>query len=168
MDEISDTWFHTIRSLSTTQDLIIMAELFEKQASLLREQALKIQAKQKSADESQALIDYLKQTPHTVIKQLKKGLSLKEAIVESAKLSNCPTETIDHYWKRFCRSKQDNDIKSRNNIIFILAAMGLSNNEISNRVNMHPGSISRLLGQEKRARIPLARRLEIFSQTIKS
>lgn len=126
-----------------------LADFFEKQAEILRHKSMQ---DSKSNDEQTAgAIDFLLRTPRIVMRHLKTGCTREEALQRTADLTGAPLATIERAWKRFLYDKSDYELRRRNRLILELAALGLKNADIGKKMNLHPNSVSRIIGAARRA-----------------
>lgn len=124
------------------------AEFLERSADQVRELAVKNSIK---PEEQQAgAIDFLLRTPRIVMRHLKSGHSLDDAMALTAKETGAPVGSINRAWRRFCQDKSLYELRRRNRLIIELAAMGFTNAQIGKKVNMHPHSISRIISAARR------------------
>lgn len=130
--------------------LFRIAEYMERQAAIILALARKKQLKIDQGTEIDRQIKYLKETPNTVIKILRRGCSLEEAIAETSKISNAPIVTIEKHWEKFLHAKNKDTVIKRNKLIKDLHSLGLTNVAIAKRLDLHPVSVSRILSSAKR------------------
>ena len=79
------------------------------------------------------------------------SVSLERAIEMVAAETGCPAETVAHYVARREKELKTAKRKARDIEILRLASRGWSNAEISDRVGLAPGSISRIVQRSLRA-----------------
>ena len=146
------------------QDLYRMADFHDKQAVIIRSRAQKLQQRAHSGQMVDQQIKFLKNTPKTVMRYLKLGHCIDRALQLTADHTDTPKVTIKAHWKNFTDSKKQNDIKLRDNLIMEMHGLGLSNVAISNRIDLHPVSVSRILSKKKKQRLynPNPDKIELF------
>lgn len=127
-----------------------MADFFEHQAELIRNQSNYIVAKNNVQARQSVAIDILITSPRIVLRLLQTGQSLQEAQINAAKEIGAPVSTIENGWKRFCYDKSHYELKRRNRLILELAAMGFSNSDIGKKVFLHPNSVSRIITSQRK------------------
>ncbi|MGH1377165.1 MAG: hypothetical protein ACRBCK_12585 [Alphaproteobacteria bacterium] len=131
--------------------LFRMAEYMERQAEIILALARKKQLKIDRGVEIDRQIQYLKNTPTTVIKKLRRGCSLEEAIAETAKISDAPIVTIKKHWDNFLSNKDQNSVAQRNKLIMDLHSLGLTNVTIAKRLHIHPVTVSRIISKHRKS-----------------
>ena len=130
--------------------LFRIADYMERQAEIILSLARKKQLKIDQGSEIDRQIKYLKDTPNTVIKILRRGCSLEEAIAETSKISDAPIVTIEKHWENFLNAKNRDTVAQRNKLIRDLHSLGLTNVTIAKRLDLHPVSVSRILSSAKK------------------
>lgn len=130
--------------------LFRIAEYMERQAEIILALARKKQLKIDQGTEIDRQIKYLKETPSIVIRILRRGCSLEEAIAETSKISDAPIVTIEKHWENFLHTNNKNTVAQRNKLIRDLHSLGLTNVAIAQRLDLHPVSVSRILSSAKK------------------
>ncbi len=143
-----------------------MAEWHDKQATILRARAQTLQEYEYMQDKVTLRVEFLRNTPKIVMRYLKQGHSAERACELAAQHTGVELKTIATHWKRFIDDKERKSVRLRNSLILELHGLGLTNVNIAERLNMHPGSVSRILKAEKCKRIynPNPERIALFSQ----
>lgn len=122
-----------------------MADFFERQAELIRQQSDQIAANNNIQARHASAVDTLIRSPRIVLRFLQRGCTLVEAQNQAAKTIGVPVGSIERAWKRFCFDKSHYELKRRNRLIIELAAMGFTNADIGKKVFLHPNSVSRII-----------------------
>ena len=126
-----------------------LADFFENQAEMCREHAHKNAL---TTDEQQSgAIDFLMRTPRIVMRYLRAGCTLDEALQKTAECTHAPIGSIQRAWRRFLADKSTYELRRRNRLILELASMGFKNADIGRKLGLHPNSVSRIIGQARRA-----------------
>lgn len=125
-----------------------LADFFDGQAENCRQKA--IQQAFSNDEKKAAGIDFIIRTPRIVMRHLKTGCTLHEAIRKTAHETSVPETSIKNAWKRFCYDKSLYEMKRRNRLILELATMGFSNADIGRKVNLHPNSVSRIITRARK------------------
>ncbi|MCB1557235.1 MAG: hypothetical protein KDJ15_07990 [Alphaproteobacteria bacterium] len=146
------------------KSLYRMAEWHEKQSSILRARAQSLQEYQHMENQVAMRVDFLHQTPKTVIRYLKQGHTAERACQLAADHTGVPLRTINAHWKNFLSDKDRKATKQRNALILELHGLGLTNVNIADRLNLHAVTVSRILKKEKSKRIynPNQERIALF------
>lgn len=124
----------------------------ERQAEIIIAHARKRQAKIDSQNAIEHRVKFLKDTPKTVIRMLRRGHSLEEALKETSKICDVPIVTISKHWDNFLKEKNQKSVAERNKLLKDLHALGLSNVTIAKRLDLHPVSVSRILSKNKKGK----------------
>ncbi len=130
--------------------LFDIANWHDKQATILRERAHLLAARANQQNDIDRRLKFLDRLPDTVMRYLRQGCSLIEAMDKAAEHSKVPLATVQTRWQAFIVTKDKKSISRRNKLIMDLAALDLTNAQIGARVDLHPVSVSRIIGQEKR------------------
>ncbi len=138
------------KSLSRLDHLSLrdLAEFFETQADLCRNEAVKNLTNEQERIASG--INYLNTIPRVIMRFLKTGCTLKEAISNAANDVNAPIGSVERSWNRFLSDKSVYELRRRNNLIIELACLGFSNSDIGKKVYLHANSVSRIISQARR------------------
>lgn len=124
-----------------------MADFFEEQADRFRQEA--IGASRTDSERQAAGINYLLKAPRIVMRFLRQGCSLSEALERASASINVPYESVERSWQRFLHDKSLHELKRRNTLIIELAALGLTNSDIGKKVGLHCNSISRIISKAR-------------------
>jgi len=127
--------------------LFRLAEWHEKQATVARARAHRLEQRKATDMHIDREIKYLQTLPQYVMKYLRQGHDLDGAIKLAADHTDCPPLTVRARWKKFISIKNSADMAQRNRLIKDLAEFGLTNEQIGKRVALHKNSVSRLLSK---------------------
>lgn len=124
------------------------AAFLEQTAEIIHEKAKQNAFK---PEEAQAgAIDHLMRSSRIVIRHLRKGCTLDEALEKTADDIGAPIDSVKRTWRRFCNDKSIYELRRRNRLIIELASFGFTNAQIGRKVNLHPNSVSRIIGAARR------------------
>ncbi|MCK5385145.1 MAG: hypothetical protein KAJ29_06160 [Alphaproteobacteria bacterium] len=124
-----------------------LADYFEEQADRCRQEAVSCAH---SESEQQATgINYLLKAPRIVMRFLRQGHSLSEALENTAASIKVPLGSIERSWQRFLQDKSLYEMKRRNTLIIELAALGFTNADIGKKVGLHSNSVSRIIAKTR-------------------
>lgn len=132
------------------QALFTLAAWHDKQATILRERAHVLAGRQNQENDIDRRLQFLERIPATVMKYLRQGCSLDEAQAKTAVHADTLLATVEKRWQDFITIKDSKSLAQRNRLIMDLAAMGLKNRQIGDRVGLHEVSVSRIISKEKR------------------
>lgn len=141
-----------------------IAEWHDKQACVLRSRAQSLQEKEHMSNQVAMRVEFLRNTPRTVLRYLKQGHSTERACQLAAEHTGISLVTIKSHWKQFLDDKNQKAVKQRNAIILEMHGLGLSNVGIADRLNLHHVTVSRILKKEKAKRVynPNPERIALF------
>lgn len=144
--------------------LYMLAEYHDKQATIIRARAHDLQCRQDIERRSAMRVDFLKSTPKVVARYLKQGHDIDRAIALAADHTSLPESTVRSWWDQFLDDKQRKAVRQRNNLAYDLAALGLTNVKIAERLGLHPVSVCRIVKKERLKRIynPNTDRLQLY------
>ena len=149
------------------KSLYHMAEWHEKQATIFRTRAHQLQRDEHRENTVALRVEFLRNTPKTVMRYLKQGHSAERACQLAADHTNVPLLTIISHWERFLSDKSRKSIKQRDYLIFEMHGLGLKNVNIADRLNLHEVTVCRILKKEKEKRLvknPNPERIAFFAQ----
>ena len=127
--------------------LFSMADYLHRQSEIVLALARKKQAKEDEKLETERRIMCLQESYKTVMRMLRRGMSLSEAIEETAKIIQTPITTIEKRWEDFLADTNRTNSRQRHILIRDLSSIGITNVEIGRRLGMHPVTISRILSR---------------------
>lgn len=130
--------------------LFDIANWHDKQATILRERAHLLAARANQQNDIDRRLKFMERLPDTVMRYLRQGCSLQESMTKAADHAKVPFATVQTRWASFIAAKDKKCMARRNRLIMDLAALDLTNAQIGERVDLHPVSVSRIIGQEKR------------------
>mgnify|MGYP006440503079 CR=1 FL=1 len=132
--------------------LLHLSRWHQKQANLLRKRIDEIEYYKGMNERSRERVDFLARMPQYVRRHLRRGLSLEEAIDATHTDTGVKKYCIRQHWKDYIRSKNENDIALRNQLILDLAALNMTHSTIGQRLGLHRKSVARIIQQERRQR----------------
>lgn len=130
-----------------------LAEWHDKNATVIRARAHSLVEYYDMREKVDRKIEFLKALPKTTMKYLRQGHPLDKALELTAQHSDVPLATVKTHWKDFTDLREGDSMAHRNRLIMDLAALGLKNAQIGERVGLHPISVSRIISKEKRTRL---------------
>lgn len=152
--------------------LFNIANWHDKQATILRERAYLLAARANQQNDIDRRLKFLDRLPDTIIKYLRQGCTLAEALQKSADHAGTPLATAQARWTAFIDMKDKKSLAKRNHAIMDLAALDLTNAQIGDRFGLHPVSVSRIISHEKRRLISWRRSeykgLEVVNSSLPS
>ncbi len=98
-------------------------------------------------------LQFLEKLPQTVCKYLRQGHSAVQACELTSTHTEVALATVQAHWRRFLTEKSEVSMAQRNRLIMDLAALGLTNALIGDRVGLHANSVSRIISAEKKRRL---------------
>lgn len=125
-----------------------LANFFEDQAEICRHEAVK--SATSDLEKQAAGINYLVNAPRLIMRHLKQGHRLNDALKSTSEELKVPLSSIQRTWERFTHDKSIYELKRRNRLIIELAALGFSNSDIGKKVNLHPNSVSRIISKVRK------------------
>lgn len=135
------------------KDLYRLAEWHEKQAMVLRSRAHRLEERAEDNIRIDRRLRFFQQLPRAVQTYLRHGHALHDALGLVARDNGVPVATVDNYWRKFISGKSKRDMGERNTLMLDLAALGLTNPQIGERVGLHEKSVSRILSRIRRERL---------------
>jgi len=147
--------------------LYTMAEWHDKQSTILRARAQTLLMRKVQGDHVSQRVNFIKNTPRTVIKYLRAGHDIEIAIKRAADHTGLDEKTIAKNWKLFVDNKTKENLIARNKLAFEMHGLGISNVQIAKRLNLHPVTVSRVLKKEREKRLvknPNPERIAFFRE----
>lgn len=135
------------------KDLYRLAEWHEKQAGVLRSRAYRLEERADDSVRIDRRLRFFQQLPRAVQTYLRHGHALPDALGLVARDNGVPVATVENYWRKFISGKSKRDKGERNTLMLDLAALGLTNPKIGERVGLHEKSVSRILSRIRRERL---------------
>lgn len=122
------------------------ADFLEKNAEILRQMAFE---KRRDMDKKMARAGmFLEALPREVLRHIENDyVDRVTAIQRVSDKYNLPFATVEGCYKRFTSRRSMHTARLRNRTIIELAALGMKNAEIGDRVNLHPHSVSRIVSK---------------------
>lgn len=133
--------------------LYMVAENFDKQATILRARAQKLQEREYMSDQVSKRVEYLSKIYKTVQRYNKQLHSAERACELTAEYTGVPLKTVKSRWNNFLNDKSHKVTKEKYAHALELHGLGASNVFIGFCLNWHPVHVSRVLKQEKAKRI---------------
>lgn len=140
------------------------AEWHDKQATILRTRAQKLQERQNMRYEAKLRQEFLQGIYKVVLRYLNQGKSLEEAQICTSQYTQTPLNTVQIRWNDFISDNSAKNTKEKHKAIYRLHTIGLRNVVIAKRFGIHSGSVCRILKEQKRKRLsePNKNRLGFF------
>ena len=122
-----------------------LARYHEQTAGLLKRRAVEIERRRKQTDIVRKRSTELQNSPNRVAALLADGRNLDTAITSTAEELQTYIATVAAHWRKFVRARSQNPTRRREILVARLAARGLSDNQIAERIGLNPKSIGRIL-----------------------
>lgn len=140
----------------TTLQLVMVADSFENAAIRMRKLAYdRDLAQAESARFDKELDFFQNDMPLVVAKFLKRGMAHEAAIDATANVLKVYRKCVEIHYKNWRKGTSDAHRRQRDDLIYQLAGKGLTNEQIAERVGMHPNSIPRILKQFFKTKRPV-------------
>ena len=133
--------------------LYTMAEWHDKQSTILRARAHALAERQHGRDQVSERVKFIQNSPRTVMKYLRAGHDINNALKRAADHTGLPEKTIANNWFKYIDSKRKEHVRERNKLAFEMHGLGIPNVAIADRLNLHPVTVSRILKKEREKRL---------------
>ncbi len=130
--------------------LFSLAEYHTRQSEIILSLARKKQAKEDEKIETENRANELQESYKIVMRCLRRGMKLDEAIEETSKIIHAPKHTIEIRWNDFISDTTVKNNRKKHVLIRDLSAIGISNVQIAHKLGLHPVTISRILSKERK------------------
>jgi len=130
-----------------------LAEFHEKQATIVRARAYKLQGYQHMENEVARQVEFYKNSHKIVARYIKQGHDIDRAIERAADHAGIKAATVRNWWRKFLDDKSNKAVRQRNALAWEMHCLGVSNVAIADRLNLHPVTVSRILTKERNRRI---------------
>lgn len=130
-----------------------LAEYHDKQATLCRARAYKLQHRAAQSVKIDAQLEFYKTLPRTVARYLKQGHDIDRAIALAAAHTDTPEATVKSWWKKFITNREKTAVQQRNALAYEMSCLGVSNVAIGQRLGLHEVTVSRVLKAERKKRL---------------
>lgn len=125
-----------------------LADDLEALARRYRARAATLDDWQASAHRVESRRQTIRATPKVLRHFLDAGMTDQEALATAAQATGIPAESIAYHARREAREAAQAATKARAMAVMRLAAQGHSNKAISQRLSLHPGSVSRIIRKQ--------------------
>ena len=125
----------------------VMAEHLEKIARAYRLKAAELETWSQLSSQPHTPPDIASTVPAAIQRHLDAGLTLRVAFDLAALETEACMTAIRLYWKHHRRKEIAQENADRARAVMQLAQKGLTNTQIGQRMNLHPGSVSRLISK---------------------
>ncbi|MBF0307691.1 MAG: hypothetical protein HQL41_18875 [Alphaproteobacteria bacterium] len=122
-----------------------LAASLERQAAECRARADLLDARNRATTAHRDRAADLAQLPPLVAQHLATGTPFAAAVQLIAQASGAPADQIEALYKRWLFDRRTSAAKAREDLVLGLARQGMSNVAIAKRLEIAPGSVSRIL-----------------------
>ena len=142
-----------LTSNMTSYQLFLMADFFESQSMAIRARAVCLAHHSSQSASIDARVEYVAvEGPRAVRRFLRQGKAIHEAIASAAAVTGIRRDAVEWHWTHWCRLRTDAQRAQRDNLMYDMAQVGLSDATIGKAVRLHEKSVARLLKSLRKKR----------------